>query len=237
MQSKNLTFVHWTKFPETKYPLISLKCSGVIQDFVLIYFQNGLPKDGDIENLFDAIILIFKLRRHRRWWNDLNLKWVELNWSRWLLVYVTKNKLRGSTITFPHSAVITESHPSDNCTGTFVWQARHYDLDANNPDGCAPCNCDPGASTSLECPADTGMCTCMENIGGRDCRTPSSGNYVPKLDAMTYDAEFAYNATVSAFQSKLETFSAYVFIWRFSSLARAQSLLLQRRKKCLSENE
>ena len=97
--------------------------------------------------------------------------------------------------------------PSNNCTGTFVWQARHYDLESNNPDGCAPCNCDPGASTSLECPADTGMCTCMENIGGRDCRTPSSGNYVPKLDAMTYDAEFAFNATVSDFQSKSEIFS------------------------------
>ena len=130
-----------------------------------------------------------------------------------------KTNFRSATITFPHSAVITECHTSDNCTGTLVWQARHYDLDANNPDGCAPCNCDPGASTSLECPADTGMCTCMENIGGRDCRTPSSGNYVPKLDAMTYDAEFAFNATVSAFQSKLETFSAYVFIWRFSIIS------------------
>ena len=103
---------------------------------------------------------------------------------------------------FPHST----THPTIEL-GHFVWQARHYDLEPNNPDGCAPCNCDPGASTSLECPADTGMCTCMENIGGRDCRTPTSGNYVPKLDVMTYDAEFAFNATVSDFQSKSEIFS------------------------------
>ncbi|KAH9496443.1 Laminin subunit beta-1, partial [Bulinus truncatus] len=64
-----------------------------------------------------------------------------------------------------------------------------YGYSGANPLGCSPCDCDPGASTQLACATDTGQCTCLGNIGGRDCRSPSAGYFVPRLDVVVLEPE------------------------------------------------
>ncbi|KAH9496442.1 hypothetical protein Btru_010839 [Bulinus truncatus] len=74
----------------------------------------------------------------------------------------------------------------DNCN-----QCKNltYGYSGANPLGCSPCDCDPGASTQLACATDTGQCTCLGNIGGRDCRSPPAGYFVPRLDVMVLEPE------------------------------------------------
>ena len=73
-------------------------------------------------------------------------------------------------------------------------QDRTFGLSLETEDGCTPCDCDPGASTSLDCPKDTGVCACRPHIGGRACDTPEAGYFVPYLDYLIFEAEFTVDA-------------------------------------------
>jgi hypothetical protein len=76
-------------------------------------------------------------------------------------------------------------------------QEGYFALSVNNPEGCTPCNCVPGASNVTICPADTGICPCRKNIGGRTCSQPKSGFFIPLLDFSVFEAEFTDAAAVS----------------------------------------
>ncbi|CAH1795786.1 unnamed protein product, partial [Owenia fusiformis] len=67
-------------------------------------------------------------------------------------------------------------------------QDKYYGMEANNTEGCIPCDCDIGGSTSLVCDKISGQCPCRQNIGGRQCDTPLPGFYYP--DPHFYHAEF-----------------------------------------------
>ncbi|RUS89304.1 hypothetical protein EGW08_002911, partial [Elysia chlorotica] len=64
-----------------------------------------------------------------------------------------------------------------------------FNFDPNNPDGCTPCACDPGASVGAACDVISGQCTCLQQIGARDCSRPNSGFFVPKMDMMVLEPE------------------------------------------------
>ncbi|KAK0065807.1 laminin-like protein lam-2, partial [Biomphalaria pfeifferi] len=78
-----------------------------------------------------------------------------------------------------------------NIEGDTCGQCKNltYGFNANNPLGCSPCNCDPGASQQLNCALDTGVCTCFGDFGGRDCRSLPTGKYVPRLDVIVLEPE------------------------------------------------
>ncbi|KAK3781748.1 hypothetical protein RRG08_037151 [Elysia crispata] len=64
-----------------------------------------------------------------------------------------------------------------------------FNFDASNPDGCTPCECDPGASAGAACDVNSGECTCRNQIGGRECSTPNQGFFVPKMDLIVLEPE------------------------------------------------
>lgn len=66
----------------------------------------------------------------------------------------------------------------------------------DNEEGCSLCDCDLGASLGQICPADYGLCSCKNFTGGRTCRDPYQGFFGPSCDYLTFEAEFADNATV-----------------------------------------
>ena len=77
-----------------------------------------------------------------------------------------------------------------------VLQVGAFNLSLDNPEGCTPCDCDPGASMNATCPKNSGKCSCRSNIGGRKCDKPIDGYFVPKLDHFHYEAEFTSLASV-----------------------------------------
>ncbi|XP_005099143.1 laminin subunit beta-1 [Aplysia californica] len=69
-----------------------------------------------------------------------------------------------------------------------------FNFDPNNPEGCTECECDPGASVSETCELVGGQCTCRSaQLNGRECNTPVTGYYVPKLDFAVFEPETAAN--------------------------------------------
>uniref|UniRef100_A0A224X9G7 Putative netrin axonal chemotropic factor n=1 Tax=Panstrongylus lignarius TaxID=156445 RepID=A0A224X9G7_9HEMI len=44
-----------------------------------------------------------------------------------------------------------------------------WNLDANNPDGCQPCECDLRGTLNATCDQVTGRCTCKRNVLGTNC--------------------------------------------------------------------
>ena len=47
----------------------------------------------------------------------------------------------------------------------------YYGLDANDPKGCRPCNCNAQRSLGPGCDQATGQCQCRENFSGFSCDT------------------------------------------------------------------
>uniref|UniRef100_A0A0P4W557 Laminin subunit beta-1 n=1 Tax=Scylla olivacea TaxID=85551 RepID=A0A0P4W557_SCYOL len=67
---------------------------------------------------------------------------------------------------------------------------QHYGL-SEHPDGCQPCNCDPGGALDNNCDVLNGQCKCRPHVSGRRCDMPEEGYYVAALDYLTYEAELA----------------------------------------------
>ncbi|CAH1782676.1 unnamed protein product [Owenia fusiformis] len=66
----------------------------------------------------------------------------------------------------------------------------YYGL-SNEREGCKACDCDVGGSLSNDCDQRTGECQCRENIIGRRCDQSRPGFFIPDLDWMKYEGEFA----------------------------------------------
>ena len=64
-------------------------------------------------------------------------------------------------------------------------------------DGCRPCDCDAGGAYDHNCDQVNGQCRCRPNVVGRRCDKPASGYFVPDLDYMKYEGEFAIGSVVS----------------------------------------
>ena len=77
-----------------------------------------------------------------------------------------------------------EGHRCNTCKPQF------YNLSALDPSGCRPCDCDPGGARSNICQSNSqGLCTCHNHIGGRDCRWPDTGFFVPHFNHYLVEAE------------------------------------------------
>ncbi|CAL1535786.1 unnamed protein product, partial [Lymnaea stagnalis] len=64
-----------------------------------------------------------------------------------------------------------------------------YISDSSNPLSCTLCDCDPGASSQMTCDFSSGQCPCYGHLGGRDCRSPTPGFFVPRLDYIILEPE------------------------------------------------
>ena len=76
------------------------------------------------------------------------------------------------------------------------FQPQYWGLN-NDIDGCKACDCDIGGALDQNCDQVTGKCRCRDNIGGRRCDRPLDGYFVPNLDWLMYEAEFAEGVGVS----------------------------------------
>lgn len=62
---------------------------------------------------------------------------------------------------------------------------------SEDPDGCKPCECDPGGSYENSCDVITGQCRCRPHISGRTCNQPEQSYYTGSLDFLIYEGELA----------------------------------------------
>lgn len=62
---------------------------------------------------------------------------------------------------------------------------------SEDPDGCKPCDCDPGGSYENSCDVITGQCRCRPHISGRTCNQPEQSYYTGSLDFLIYEGELA----------------------------------------------
>ncbi|XP_074604898.1 laminin subunit beta-1 isoform X2 [Brevipalpus obovatus] len=87
----------------------------------------------------------------------------------------------------------------DQATGKCVCKAHVIGRDCNqcepnyyglglDPEGCKPCDCDPGGSFDSQCDLITGTCRCRPHVTGRRCDQIEESFYAPVLDRV-YDAE------------------------------------------------
>lgn len=62
---------------------------------------------------------------------------------------------------------------------------------SEDPDGCKPCDCDPGGSYENSCDVVTGQCRCRPHVGGRTCDQPEQSYYTGSLDYLIYEGELS----------------------------------------------
>ncbi|XP_077987019.1 laminin subunit alpha-1-like [Glandiceps talaboti] len=81
-----------------------------------------------------------------------------------------------------------------------------YNLQPSNPDGCTLCGCDIGGALDSICNPDaSGQCNCRPNhITGRACNDADPGFYVPRLDGIIKEAEFATSNQIVEHSNMLE---------------------------------
>ena len=60
-----------------------------------------------------------------------------------------------------------------------------------DPNGCKPCDCDPGGSYDNHCDVITGQCKCRPNVGGRRCDEVNDGFFTGSLDFLLFEGELA----------------------------------------------
>lgn len=72
---------------------------------------------------------------------------------------------------------------------------NHYELSLADPNGCKPCDCDPGGSFDNNCDVETGQCKCRTNVGGRRCDEVLDGFFTGSLDYLLYEGETATGST------------------------------------------
>lgn len=58
-------------------------------------------------------------------------------------------------------------------------------------DGCQPCDCNPGGSSSILCDMNSGQCFCRPGLTGRTCSDIIPGYFFPSIDYLLYEAEYA----------------------------------------------
>lgn len=58
-------------------------------------------------------------------------------------------------------------------------------------DGCQPCDCNPGGSSSILCDMYSGQCFCQPGLTGRTCSDVIPGYFFPSIDYLLYEAEYA----------------------------------------------
>ncbi|XP_065186416.1 laminin subunit alpha-2-like [Sycon ciliatum] len=64
-----------------------------------------------------------------------------------------------------------------------------FNLTADNPLGCLPCECDCGGSTTPICDKQTGQCMCVPFVTGRQCTRPVDQYYFPDFDWLRIEME------------------------------------------------
>ncbi|KAG7208341.1 hypothetical protein KM043_014577 [Ampulex compressa] len=62
---------------------------------------------------------------------------------------------------------------------------------SEDPDGCKPCDCDPGGSYENSCDVRTGQCRCRPHVSGRTCNQPEQSYYTGSLDFLIYEGELS----------------------------------------------
>ncbi|XP_076236766.1 laminin subunit beta-1 [Calliopsis andreniformis] len=62
---------------------------------------------------------------------------------------------------------------------------------SEDPDGCKPCDCDPGGSKENSCDVVTGQCRCKPHVSGRTCNQPEQTYYTGSLDFLIYEGELS----------------------------------------------
>ncbi|XP_043253196.1 laminin subunit beta-1 [Colletes gigas] len=62
---------------------------------------------------------------------------------------------------------------------------------SEDPDGCKPCDCDPGGSYENSCDVISGQCRCRPHISGRTCNQPEQSYYTGSLDFLIYEGELS----------------------------------------------
>lgn len=85
------------------------------------------------------------------------------------------------------------------CTCKRNVQGRHcnqclphfYGLSDSDPNGCKPCECDVGGSSSTQCDSISGQCPCLPHTSGRTCSLPEQSFFSGSLDHMVYEAELS----------------------------------------------
>ena len=63
--------------------------------------------------------------------------------------------------------------------------------DSSSFDGCQPCDCNPGGSSSILCDMNSGQCFCQPGLTGRTCSDIIPGYFFPSIDYLLYEAEYA----------------------------------------------
>ena len=79
---------------------------------------------------------------------------------------------------------------------------EYYGL-SEDPDGCKPCDCDPGGSLENSCDVITGECRCRPHVGGRTCNQPEQSFFTGYLDLLTYEGELARGSDVRKYYPKV----------------------------------
>ncbi|GLH10959.1 Netrin-A [Gryllus bimaculatus] len=67
---------------------------------------------------------------------------------------------------------------------------------SDDPEGCKPCDCDPGGSFDNRCDVITGQCRCRPHVTGRACDQPEQSYFTGSLDYLVYEAELARGSDV-----------------------------------------
>ena len=77
-----------------------------------------------------------------------------------------------------------EGEKCDRCKKGF------FGLSREDPDGCRPCDCKSGLSSSNYCDPITGECQCQDvNLSGERCEQIKKGYFCPNVDFLTFEAE------------------------------------------------
>ena len=66
-----------------------------------------------------------------------------------------------------------------------------YMRNSSSFDGCQPCDCNPGGSSSILCDMNSGQCFCQPGLTGRTCSDVIPGYFFPSIDYLLFEAEYA----------------------------------------------